>query len=675
MLIVNSAARKHLTGLVLALGAGAVLPLSALADEPSTQLAGVSVDLTQLSLDDLLNIQVTSVSKRPESLSKAAAAIYVVSGDEMRRAGVRSIAEALRLVPGLSVARSNANSYQISSRGFADKLQVLVDGRSAYTPLTSTVFWDVLDTFLPDIDRIEVIRGPGATLWGANAVTGVINIITKSAADTHGTELLAGAGTEERAYAAARTGTAVGAAGHLRYYAKGFERDNAIKTNGDPALDGQRHLQAGLRSDWTPAANQELSVSGDLYSGREHGASATTGGPVETQLSGGNLNSHWTLHTGERSAVAVAFSYDRYKRDIPSVFQEARDTYDLSLQHNLPLGLRQDLTYGLSYRNTRDVTLGPPTVLIFEDPPSRVLQNYSAFVQDQVRFADDAVVWTLGSKFEQNAFTGFDWQPGTRVGWQVNDDWFTWAGASRALRTPNRLNENLAFFCASPFDTQVGCTLNSTQVLGNSSLQAEKELAYEWGLRYSSGNTWSADLATFYNDYRDLISLERTGPGPLDVRYENQIEGRSAGAEVSFNWKPAMQLDLRASYSFLDLDITPKPASTDVNTPGTIEGSAPRHQARVRAGWRFSQDWEQQAMLRYVGRLRQTATPSATTGPTSVPDYAELDLRTAWRPWRTFELALYGTNLLHARHAEFGAANTRSELQRAAMLQMNWSWQ
>jgi iron complex outermembrane receptor protein len=650
----------------------AAAPVSA-----QTQTAALPTDLTTLTLDDLLKIEVTSVSKRAEPMQTAPAAIYVVTGEEIVRSGARSVAEALRLVPGLQVARSNANTYRISARGFdsgGDKMQVLVDGRSVYTPLTSSVFWDVLDTALPDIARIEVIRGPGATLWGANAVNGVINIITRSSADTHGGKVLASVGNEEQAAGSLRLGTAVGDGGHVRVYAKAFGRDDSDLASGGDIRDGQRHVQAGLRSDWSLARAHTLSVSGDVYDGRERATGAVSRGPIRTELGGASLNARWSWAASAGNDVSAELSFDRYTRETPETFSEKRRTWDLGVQQDLRLGTRSHLTLGLGYRNTHDDTGGPPFAIIFS-PGARTLQTWSAFAEHQLDFAGDRAVWAFGSKLENNDVTGFEVQPGTRVGWKISPSWFTWASVSRAVRTPNRLDQDIAIFCQPPLDAVIGCASGARVPIGSRDFASEKLVAYEGGLRYSDSRTWSADLSTFYNHYTDLRSTERTGPGPFDLKFENKLKGRGMGGEIAFTVRPTQRLDLRAWYAFLDLQIEPSAGSNDVASGANIEGSTARHHAGLRAAWQPAPSWNLASALRYVSRLPRTATPSATTGRTDVDGYVELDLRAAWRVWSHLELALVGQNLLHASHPEFGSEASRGESERSLILEIGWDWQ
>lgn len=642
---------------------GLSLPLAASAVD-SALVADARTDLTELSLEELLDIDVTSVSLRPEPARHAAAAITVLTAEDLHRAGVQSIAEALRLVPGMNVARRNANTYSISARGFqngGDKLQVLVDGRSVYTPLTSAVFWDVLDTFIPDIERIEVIRGPGATLWGANAVNGVVNIITRSAADTHGGMLQAGGGSELRGLAALRSGSAVGKVGDARFYAKAFERDDSELANGANARDAQRHVQGGMRSDWRLGANQTLSLSGDLYAGTEKAVGALSRAAIENELNGANLNGRWALRTSERGSLSATLSYDQYRRSLPETFREHRETWDLGLQHQTWIGSRHEWAYGIGYRHSHDSTGGAPLAVIF-NPDSRELQTFSAFVQDQIHFGDN-LTWTLGTKFEHNDFTGTEIQPGTRLGWQFHRQWFGWGAVSRALRTPNRLDTDVAIYCPPPDGIPGLCGPDVTLNIGNPDLRPEQLLAYEAGLRYLGGRRWSADVSLFFNDYEDLRSTEVVPPpfGQLD----NKLSGEGHGGELALNWRPLDTLRLNASYSYLQLDVKVDGDGTDTRGARTASNGSPRHQAGLLANWQFAPAWSLSGFARYVDAI-ETSSP--------VPAYSELDLHLSWRPWAPLELRLSGQNLLDAQHPEYGPPASRGELQRAVFAEFIWAW-
>jgi len=621
-----------------------------------------SADLTALSLNELLGIEVTSVSKRAEPLSDSAAAVFVLSGDEIRRSGAHSIVDALRLVPGLDVAQISTQQYAVSARGFnsssADKLQVLLDGRSVYSPLTSSVFWDVLDTYLADIDRIEVIRGPGAALWGANAVNGVINIITRSARDTQGVSARASGGNAERMYGAAREGFDLGAAGAVRLYAQGYSRTSSELPNGQDAVDGMRLEQLGFRSDWSLSHGQSLTVSGDGYTGRERAAGVSGGGTSDTTLTGGNLLSRWSGHMGSRSDWSLQAYFDNYSRNIPGIYAETRNTADLDYQQGLQIGAGNALLYGLGYHESHDDTEAPPAAVIVFDPARRTLQTGSAFLQDQMTLAP-SVQLTLGSKFEINTYTGFEVEPSVRVGWRAAEDLFTWAAVSRAVRTPNRIDEEIAIFCPPPNGFPGACGPGLFRI-GNPHSRSARLLAYEWGLRWWPVSSFSADLSTFYNDYHKLRSTEKTPP-PFGS-FQNRLEANSYGAELSLLWRPWRWFEARPYYTYLHLNVEPEPGSTDATSEAALEASDPQHQLGLCLSLEPLPRWQADLDLRYVDKLRAL----------QVPDYAEINLRVAWLIVPHLELALAGRNLLQDRHAEWSSTGARFELRRAGFLELSW---
>jgi iron complex outermembrane recepter protein len=638
---------------------GGVLLMAASMGAAAQHLASLPPDLTQLDLDELMNIEVTSVSKRAEPLFQAAAAISVVTGEEIRRSGARTIPEALRGVPGLTVARiGDINTYAVSSRGFADrlsdKLEVLVDGRTVYTPLFSGVFWDTVDVPMTDIERIEVIRGPGATLWGTNAVNGVINVVTRSAAETRGGQLSIAGGTQEPSAATLRAGTAVGGAGDVRIYARHVERDALKDEDGGNQYTVQRLGSAGVRSDWKPAADHRLTLAGDLYDGARQDTFVSPPESGEVETSGGNFRVDWGWKTGPDSEVSARAYYDHSKRFIPTVvFRERRDIGDLELQHRI-VGERNTLVYGASYRHSHDITGDPPLVFIFV-PPSETLQYYGGFVQDQFLLTPKLEL-TAGSKFEHNDYTGWEMQPNLRLGATLGDSLFAWGAVSRAVRTPSRLDHDLA-------------VLDPSFRVGNPDQKPEELLAYEAGTRWFLTPHLSTDLALFYNDYDDLRTSEANPPFG---RFGNGAEGRGTGAELSLAWQPMTTLELRASYAQLHFDLEAKPGSTDTTTAGTVERLAPEHQARLHASWQPLPDWTTDALLRYQSHLSRTF-PS---GERTLPGYIELNLRVAWRPWPNLELGLLGENLLDRQHGEYLTEIEASyaEIPRSGLLEMIWAW-
>lgn len=623
--------------------------------------ASADDDLTRLSLNELLSIEVTSVSRHAEPLSESAAAVFVLSADDIRRAGAHSIAEALRLVPGLDVAQVSAQSYAISARGFnstsADKLQVLLDGRSVYTPLFSGVFWDVLDTDLGDVDRIEVIRGPGAALWGSNAVNGVINIITRNAHDTQGSAVRLSAGTVEHAYGTARQGFAVGD-GAVRIYAQGVSHGSSALPTGGDAVDGMRLEQTGFRSDWNLPHRQNLTVSGDAYTGRERSAAISGAGTVDARLGGGNLLARWSGATAASDWSLQAY-YDGYTRDQPGTFAETRNTADLDFQQGFHLnwGVPQNLLYGLGYRYTHDDTAGPPAAVIFS-PPRRSLQTGSAFVQDQFTLSPE-VELTLGGKFESSTYASFEAEPSVRLGWRAAPQLFAWGAVSRAVRLPNRLDEDIAIYCPPPNGYPGICAPGEFRI-GNPQLKPNRLIAYETGTRWWPTPALSLDLALFYNHYTDLRSNETTPP-PFGS-FANSIHAASYGGELSLAWQPLRWLSVRPWYQWQMLNAEAQPGSTDLKTEASLEGSSPKQQAGLRLGLQPWHDWQFDLDARYVGRL-----PAM-----SVPDYAELNLRAAWTVAPHLELALSGQNLLDARHAEWGTPASRFELRRGVMFAVSW---
>jgi iron complex outermembrane receptor protein len=645
----------------------AVLPATGRAATEET--AALPEDLTGLSLESLMNIQVVSVSKHAEPIAHAAAAIFVITGEDIRRSGVRTIADALRLAPGVQVTRTNAQSYTVTVRGLGgDKLEVLMDGRSVYTPLTSTVFWDVLDTFLPDIERIEVIRGPGATLWGANAVNGVINIVTRNARDTVGTMVQVGGGNEERYFGGLRSGTRAGENGYIRFFGKARDVDSTLRPDGSDAPDGMRFHQAGFRYDGAPGERQSLTIIGGLYDSRQDstGIPATT--RTTTEADGGNLGADWSYLTEHSGEIRLSAQYDRYRRKIPGIFEETRDTLELGFQHRMSLGEIHDVTWGLGAEYSKDRTGGAPLAIIF-DPQNRSINTFSAFVQDQIRLGDKGEL-TLGSKFEHNDFTGFEVQPGLRLGWKLQERLFTWGSVARAVRTPNRLDHDVAIFCSPGVAILLGCAVGSNFGIGNPDFDSEKLTAYEWGLRWWNETGLSVDLALFANDYSDLRSTEATTPFG---EFENRMEAKSKGAEVSVNWVVNDKLELRPFYAYLDLDVTPEAGSTDVFTAPSAEGSSARHKAGLRVLAKPRPNLTVDAFLRYMGELEALA----------VPSYTELDLRLAWRLRPSMELALVGQNLLHSRHTETGSARSPTNatadpgngIERGVFLEFTWHWQ
>ncbi|MFN7140717.1 MAG: TonB-dependent receptor plug domain-containing protein, partial [Limisphaerales bacterium] len=468
-----------------------------------------SPDLTELSLTDLLNVEVTTVSRAAEPLSQAPAAITVIKGEDIRRTGATTIPDALRLAPGLQVAQVDAHTWAISARGFndvfANKLLVMIDGRTVYSPLFSGVFWDVQDTLLEDIDRIEVIRGPGAALWGANAVNGVINIITKDARDTHGVLLSAGTGTEELGFGHVRYGAKLSENASARVYAKYFNRDNARLLDGSAANDHWEMFRGGFRLDWQPGDPNLLTFQGDAYVGTlDQTYNVPTFTPPFTALladdieaHGGNILGRWTHTFSSDSEMIWQLYFDQSVRNTP-VFQEERVTADLDFQHHFILGERQRITWGGGYHRTDDEAGNTLSVALI--PEERGLNLYSAFIQDEIQIIHDKLALTLGSKFEHNDFTGFEIQPNARIAWTPLTNAVLWGAVSRAVRTPSRAEHDIII-------NPPGAPPGSASLFGNRNFDSEDLIAYEIGFRSQPTTRMTWEIATFYNDYDNLRSF------------------------------------------------------------------------------------------------------------------------------------------------------------------------
>ena len=627
-----------------------------------------SVDVMDMDLESLMNIQVTSVSKRPEDLSDAAAAIYVITSEDIRRSGATSIPEALRLSPGLEVARQDAHTWAISSRGFNDEfasqMLVLIDGRSVYSPLFSGVYWDVQDLVLEDIDRIEVIRGPGGTLWGANAVNGVINITTKSAKETQGLLVTAGGGNEERGFGAVRYGVNFAEDHYLRIYTKYFNRDESALLNGDPANDSWYMARGGFRYDWIPNDENMITLQGDIYGGEFDQTVAgvtfpTAGGVLPTlytddgDMSGGNILSRWTHQFSEDSEFAVKLYYDRTSRD-RVLLSEVRDTFDIDLQHQYRLGLRNNIVWGVGYNITSDKIRDTDTVVL--DPSERTTSLYSAFIQDEITVIEDRLRLTLGSKLEHNDYTGWELQPSGRLSLSITDRQTAWFAVSRAISTPSRVEDDVTINrFAAP-----GTPPAILRLIGSREMDAKDLVAFELGYRIQPHDRVSFDLATFYNLYDNQRSLEAGTPFPAPdgsyvvVPYTigNRVDGEVYGFELATTWQAADWWRLKFNYTFWKTELEREAGSTD-DLLSVGERDTPRHQVGVRSLMDLPYNFEFDTGIRYVDALpsrMRFVTGSLTDG---VPSYFVADARVGWRPNENWEVSLVAQNLLDSRHQEY----------------------
>jgi iron complex outermembrane receptor protein len=618
---------------------------SAVADDSSTSA------LKSLSVEELMNIEVTSVSKTAAPLSTAPAAIYVITHEDVVRSGATSIPEVLRLAPNLQVVQISASNYTITARGFSgnsgdqnfsDKLLVLIDGRSVYSPLYSGVYWDAQDVALDDIERIEVISGPGATLWGANAVNGVINIITRRSADTQGGDVNVGAGNLEK-NATARIGGSLGEDANFRVYAKGFERGSLDSPSGVSADDGWSKTQAGFRADWTPAANT-VTVQGDAYRANENQT-----GTTDLSISGANLLARWQHQFAADSTLQIQTYYDQTQRfNGAGAGGFVLNTYDLELQHSFALGTANNFVWGAGERVSRYGITNTQSLLFL--PDQRTLELANAFVQDSIALAPKLKL-TLGAKLEDDPYSGVTPLPNARLSWSVSDTTFLWSAVSRAIRS------------ATPFDRDVVEYLGTTLFLtGGGEFKPEKLTAYEVGYRAQPSSRLSISVSTFYNSYDDLRTIEFDPLTLLPLHWGNLMDGHTYGAEAWANYQVSDWCVVTLAFNQLYESLHFKPGSSDLL--GIAEaGDDPSHQAHLRTSMNLSSNLTLDADLRYVGTLPNP----------EVHAYEELNARLGWRISKHWDAALFGQNLLHARHQEFTVPPSDA-ISRSAMLDARWKF-
>ncbi|HYF36396.1 MAG TPA: TonB-dependent receptor [Prosthecobacter sp.] len=608
--------------------------------------------LKQLPIEQLIDIEITSVSRRPEPLLKAASAIDVITHEDIRRAGTTNIPDTLRLATGLHVAQVDGHTWAISARGFntatANKMQVLLDGRNLYTPLFSGVFWDVQHTFLPDIEQIEVISGPGATLWGANAVNGVINIRSKSAKDTQGWLMQGGGGGFERGFGGIRYGGKSGNT-YYRAYVTTLNRDNlTTEAFGLDARDEYSLTQGGFRIDSDLTDSDLLTLQGDLYSGR---FGQFIGNDVEVR--GGNLLGRWTHEVSATESYFLQAYYDRTHRFIPGLGQEVRNSFDLEWQHSFALTGRQNVIWGLNARVSEDDLGRFGTGLAFL-PDHQTSYLFSGFIQDEIQVLPDFLVLTLGSKLEWNSFSGFEVQPSARFAWTPTEKQTVWGAVSRAVRTPTRIDQDL--FIPNPAVVPPGILQSSR------TFDSEVLIAYELGYRNQWRPDFTTDLTLFYHDYDNVRSQEPLGAGPFPVTFANLMEGESYGGTIDVKWQPARWWQMNLGYTLMDMRLRAKPGSRDL-TGGVSEGNDPNNILVFRSWFDLPANLEFDATFRYVDSLPSPATPA----------YSTVDLRLAWHPRKDVELAILGRNLLDESHPEFRTATSR-EVGRSIYFMFTWQY-
>jgi iron complex outermembrane receptor protein len=642
-----------------------------------------STDLTSLSLEDLMNTKVSSVSKTEKKLSRTAAAIFVITATDIARSGATNIPDLLRMVPGVDVAQINANTWAISARGlngrFSNELLVMVDGRNVYTPTFGGVLWDTLDLPLEDIERIEVIRGPGATVWGANAVNGVINIITKKAAVTKGGMLVAGAGNLDQGFATAQYGGGLGKNTNYRVFTKYLNQNHLPAAGGGVGFDGWDLLRAGFRTDSHLSGKDNITLEGDLYTGRENSPatflpSVTSSGlqniNVEVPLSGGFLSSTWDHVVSARSDTRLQISFDRYKRR--DILTEARHTAAVDFQHHFLWGDRQDVVWGGGYRYTASDTLGSLTASFV--PPDLNMQLFSAFFQDEVAFVPDRLYVTLGTKLEHNRYTGVTLLPSARVSWTPSTRQMFWAAISRAERTPaesdTAVRANVGGF-PGPGGTPVLLAFE-----GNPNFKDEGAIAYEAGYRTTIGGDLSIDVATFYTTYDHQQTTEpaaaffENSPAPahtvLPFTFQNLMHGEAHGFEIAANWKVTDRWTLSPGYAFEQIHLHLEAPSQDTSGVFDDEGTSPVHSAQLRShvNLRHGVSWDVSAY--FVDRLKSGGAPG----------YTRLDTGFTWRWTEALSMSVVGQDLWKDRHVEFvdDTGRVRSTLMKRSVY-AKFTWQ
>ena len=631
-----------------------------------------------------MNIQVTSVSKKEESLSKVGAAVFVITQEDIRRSGATNIPDLLRMAPGVDVAQIDANTYAISIRGFndrlADKVLVLIDGRTVYTPTTSGVYWDQLDVPLEDIERIEVIRGPGGTVWGANAVNGVINILTKKAGDTQGALVRAGGGSQGAANGLVQYGGKIGQAGDYRVFEDYVNQGNLKASDGiAPAADGFHMFHSGFRSDWTLSAHDTLSVQGDFMQNSEGETisvvfadalpkMATFNDAVTTGE--GDAMARWNHKFSNGSETSLQIYFDRYNRHDLGV-HESLDTVDIDFQHHWHFWSRNDVVWGAGYRFTSDAhTPGYGKTYL---PLNQSNNLSSAFLQDEIALAD-SLSFTLGSKVENQPYAGFQFEPSAQLVWSITNRQTIWMSASQAIKEVSREEAGLQI---DPFTFPLpGGGFGVAQYSGNPGSQAERLHDFEIGYRSQIKKAFALDLTAFSSYYHDLQTLDAGEPyfaldqGPphlvLPYFFGNSANAHTYGAELSANWNATSWWRLSTGYSALHMNILLDPGSHDPDEPERADNS-PENQIQFRSLMKLPRNIEWDSAAYYVGRLRDG-------GDGAVPAYTRVDSRFGWRLGKKVELALVGQNLLTPLHAEFHNAYElrRTLVERSVSAKITW---
>jgi iron complex outermembrane recepter protein len=640
-------------------------------------------DLTNQSIEDLMSIQVTSVSKTEQTLSNTAAAVFVIAQEDIVRSGALGIPDLLRMVPGMDVAQINGNTWAISARGlnqrFSNELLVLVDGRPVYTQTFGGVFWEVLDLPMEDIERIEVIRGPGGSIWGGNAVNGVVNIITKQSSETHGGLVVAGGGNIDQGFGTLQYG---GKADKMDYrlYAKYLNQDHLPNSSGQNGGDGWHMLQGGFRVDSAPSSKDALTFQGNVYSAREGTpttylpsvtAPALLDNEILANLSGGFVQGAWDHTLSPHSDISLQVSYDRYQRN--DSLGEGRGTLDIDFQQHFNGWKRQNIVWGLNYRYSASHSTGSLTVSFV--PADLATQLFGSFVQDEITIIPTHLFLTVGTKVEHNYYTGFDFMPSISMAWAPTLHHTLWAAISKADRTPNArdasIRANVATFPGP------GGVPGLVTLTGNPEFKNERLIAYEMGYRTTIVKRASVDFTAYYNDYTDNETAEPSAPiiaaTPPPVHFvmplifENLMHGETDGVEIALNWQATRRWSLSPGYAFEEIHMHMDPTGQDPLSLSAAEGTSPDHSAQLRSHLSLGHGLSWDTSAYFVDRLRYPSEPS----------YTRLDVQLFWRFKEKTSLSFVGQNLVRDLHEEFTdlTHSARStEAKRSAYAKFSWQF-
>jgi iron complex outermembrane receptor protein len=649
----------------------------------AAQAQSAPTDLTNLQIEDLMNVDVTSASKKEQKLSQVPAAIFVITKEDIHRSGANNIPDLLRMVPGMDVAQVTPSVWAISARGFngqySSTLLLLIDGRSVYTPVFSGVYWDAQDVPLDSIERIEIIRGPGAAIWGANAVNGVINIITKSARDMRGGMATATGGTLEHGSGMVGYGGPIGGSAAYRVFAHGFEMGPFLTPDHQSAKNDWHRFHGGFRVDTEFSAKDSLTIEGEAVRGNA-GEMLTSvvsiSPPVNATLdlrdlfSGWSVLGRWTRVMSRRSESSLQVYFDRSNRG-DGTYAIGLNTLDLDFQHHMNWGGRQDLVWGLEFRTNSDHIA--PTLRVSLSPADLTTRIFSALVQDEIAIRPDRLYVNLGTKFEHEYYNGFNLQPTARITWTPDDGDMFWAAISGAQSTPSQGAASIRFnYDVFPGPDNLPALIS---LFGNPKSKNERLTAIEAGYRKQLSTVLSFDAAAFFNQYRDLISEEpgspvlEANPPPehllIPIYLSNQLHGETHGIEMFANVKLASRWTLSPGYAFLTMHLHPGAGSMDVTTGPQTEGDSPNQQAQLRSQVNLPRHWQWTTSAYFVGRL---------TAP-KIPSYTRLDTNLAWQLSDKISLGLVGQNLLKNLHQEYSGPDLTvlpSLVRRSAYARLTW---